>query len=251
MLDLQNISDNTFLFPVRLDTIERLENTLAATQFLVSSFETNIMVSEYSAYNNGLLERLLEKSIQYVFHEDHDLILFRTKFLNEMTHSVTTPFVAIWDTDVIVPKNQVFKAMEMLRNGVADFVYPYESYFFDTTPLLRKLYFEGMDINVLEQNTKKMKAMYSPNPVGGAFMANRQAYVYSGLENENFYGWGLEDGERYYRWLNQGYRVKRVHGPLFHLSHGRGINSTYGNPDQQLVKRKEVIRVKRNTTEFQ
>jgi predicted glycosyltransferase involved in capsule biosynthesis len=251
MDNLTDLLDVTIIFPVRLDSIERLENTLVATQFLVSSFETNLMVSEYSSFNNCLLERLLGKSIQYTFHEDHDPILFRTKFLNEMTQSVTTPFVAIWDTDVIVPKNQVFKAMEMLRNGEADFVYPYESYFFDTTPLLRKLYFEGMDIMVLEQNTKKMKAMYPPNPVGGAFMANRRAYVDAGLENENFYGWGLEDGERYYRWLNLGYKVKRVPGPLFHLSHGRGINSTYGNPDQQLVKRKEVIREKRNTFVFQ
>ena len=251
MDNLTDLMDVTILFPVRLDTIERLENTLAATQFLASAFETNIMVSEYFAYNNGLLERLLGNSIRYTFHEDHDPILYRTKFLNEMTQTVKTPIVAIWDTDAIAPKNQVLKAMEMLRNGEADFVYPYESYFFDTTPLLRKLYLERMDIDVLEQNTKKMKAMYPPNPVGGAFMANRQTYVDAGLENENFYGWGLEDGERYYRWLNLGYKVKRIPGPLFHLSHGRGINSTFHNPDQPMAKRKEIIKVRRNTVEFQ
>ena len=82
-------------------------------------------------------------------------------------------------------------------------------------------------------------------------MANRQTYVDAGLENENFYGWGLEDGERYYRWLNLGYKVKRIPGPLFHLSHGRGINSTFHNPDQPMAKRKEIIKVRRNTVEFQ
>jgi predicted glycosyltransferase involved in capsule biosynthesis len=97
----------------------------------------------------------------------------------------------------------------------------------------------------LEQNVKKMKEMYPPNPLGGAFLANLKAYKESGLENENFYGWGLEDGERYYRWENLGYKIQRVPGPLFHLSHGRGINSTFHNGDQQLLKRKEIIGIRR------
>ena len=88
--------------------------------------------------------------------------------------------------------------------------------------------------------------MYVPDPVGGVFLANLQAYVDSGLENENFYGWGLEDVERYNRWMNLGYRVKRVPGTIFHLNHGRGINSIYHNADQQIMKHKEIISVRRN-----
>lgn len=236
----------SFLILIRFDTIDRLENILSVTEFLVSHFEAPIIVLESDSFNNGLLEKLLEKNIRYSFQEDHDPILHRTKYLNQMIRSVETPFVVVWDTDVIVPVNQIIKAVELLRNEEADFVYPYEKQFRDTSPILRKLFLESGNINVLEQNSKKMKEMYLPNPVGGAFLANVKAYTESGLENEDFYGWGMEDGERYHRWENQGYKIKRVPGPLFHLSHGRGINSVFHNADQSFYKRKEVLSIQRN-----
>jgi predicted glycosyltransferase involved in capsule biosynthesis len=233
-------------FLVKLDTIDRLENVLAVTKFLISNLESEIMVLECSPFNNGVLEKLLDQTVQYKFQEDHDPILHRTKYLNQMIRSVKTPYVAVWDTDVIMPIHQIEKAIELLQNGDADFVYPYEKQFLDTSPILRKLFLETGNIDVLEQNAKKMKEMYVPNPVGGAFLANVKAYKESGLENEDFYGWGMEDGERYHRWENMGYKIKRVPGPLFHLSHGRGINSVFHNADQQFYKRKEVLSTRRN-----
>jgi predicted glycosyltransferase involved in capsule biosynthesis len=243
-----NLADVTFLVLVRLDSIDRLENILETTQFLDSNFETNIWVSEYASYNNGLLEKLLNKNIRYTFSEDYDPILYRTRFLNQMSQSVLTPYVAIWDTDVIAPVGQILISVELLRNGEADFVYPYDNYFYDTTPVLRKLYIQERNIELLEQNTKKMKEMYSPNPVGGAFLANLNTYKEAGLENESFYGWGLEDGERVSRWGNLDYKIHRVNGPLFHLSHGRGVNSVFHNDDQHFSKKKEIKKVRRNTS---
>jgi len=241
-----DLSDVTFLILVRLDSIDRLQNILEVTQFLSSNFKTNIWVSEYSPFKDSLLEKLLIKTIRYTFNEDNDPILYRTKFLNQMTLSVKSPFVAIWDTDVLAPIGQINLSVELLRKGEADFVYPYDNYFFDTTSILRKLYLKERKIDLLEQNTKKMKEMYSPNPVGGAFLANLNTYKEAGLENENFYGWGLEDGERVARWGNLNYKIHRVTGPLFHLSHGRGINSAFHNDDQHLIKTKEIKNVRRN-----
>jgi predicted glycosyltransferase involved in capsule biosynthesis len=235
----------TILMLVRLDSIDRLENVILVTEYLKTIFKASLKILECGTYYSGILEKLLDKNINYSFIEDNDPILYRTKFLNMMALEVETPFVAIWDSDVIVPLGQIIKAVELLRNDEADFVYPYESQFLDTSPVLRKLYLEERNIEVLERNIKKMKEMYSPNPLGGAFLANLKAYKEAGLENENFYGWGLEDGERFYRWESLGYKIKRVPGPLFHLSHGRGINSTFQNPDQQLFKRKEIYNILR------
>ena len=246
MGNLTNLTDLTFIILVRLDSIERLENILETTRYLSLNFETNIWVSEYSSYNNGLLKKLLNKRIRYTFNEDNDPILYRTKFLNQMTRVLEKPFVAVWDTDVIAPIGQIVKALELLRNGEADFVYPYDNYFLDTSLILRKLYLRERKIELLEQNRKKMKEMYIPNPVGGAFLANLNVYKEAGMENESFYGWGLEDGERYSRWMNRGYKIQRVTGPLFHLSHGRGINSTFHNDDQHHLKMKEFKSARRN-----
>lgn len=240
--DLRNCS---FIFLVRLDSIDRLENILVVNNFLLANFETHIRVMECAPFNNGLLERLLDSSIQYSFHEDNDPILHRTRYLNQMARAVETPYIAVWDTDVLVSGTQLQAAVEALQKGEADVVYPYDHRFLETTAIIRKLFLKENDIEVLEANQKKMKALYAPNPVGGAFIISTKKYRESGLENEEFYGWGMEDGERYYRWLNLGYRIKRMEGPLYHLSHGRGLNSVFHNSDQQFCKRKEVLKVKR------
>jgi hypothetical protein len=242
----KKFTDLTFLIPFRQDSLERLENIILVTEFLIENFKTNIKVFECAPYNNGLLEKLLDKSIQYDFLEDNDPILFRTKYINQMVREAETPFVSIWDIDAIAPINQIVKALELLRSGEADFVYPYEKQFLDTSPIFRKLYVQERKIEILEQNMKKLKEMYPPNPVGGGFLASLKAYKEVGIENENFYGWGLEDGERYYRWENLGYKVKRVAGMMFHISHTRGLNSGFHNADQVYIKNKEITRVIRS-----
>ncbi len=225
--------------------MDRLENILGLTNFIIKSIETQIFVFECALFNNGLLERLLDKSIQYTFIEDSDPILHRTYYINKMVKTATTPFIAVWDADIIISPLQVKIASEWLQSGEADIVYPYDRFALDTTSIIRRLFLENLSIIILEQNFMKMKEINAPNPVGGAFFANRMKYINSGLENEDFYGWGMEDGERFFRWKKLGYKIKRVPGPLYHLSHNRGINSVYQNADQGLFKRKETIKISR------
>lgn len=51
-----DLKDITFLILVRIDTIERMENLLASTEFLLSHFDTNVEVWEISPYNNSILK---------------------------------------------------------------------------------------------------------------------------------------------------------------------------------------------------
>lgn len=241
-----DLLDFSFIIIVRLDSISRLENTLLTIEYLNKNLKTKISLLECAPYNNQIFERLLNKVVEYSFIIDVDYILHRTKYINMMVKKVNTKYIAVWDTDVLIKIKQIEMAANLLRNGVADFVYPYDNRFLDTSTILRKLYIKQKKIEFLESNASKMKLMYQPVPVGGAFFANITAYKSSGLENEQFYGWGLEDGERYYRWENQGYKILRVPGPLFHLTHDKGINSTFHNPDQHNIKRKELLSVKRN-----
>jgi hypothetical protein len=64
-----------------------------------------------------------------------------------------------------------------------------------------------------------------------------------GWKTKNFYGWGREDGERINRWKILGYRYERVNGPLFHLTHERGINSRFHSSKQDDIKASEVLRL--------
>lgn len=248
MKKLADLSDLTILMTVQVDSVERLENLLATSQFLVDHLQTNVWVEEYAPYCNGLVESLLDKNIRYTFIADDDPIFYRTKYLNRLSRTVKTNYISVWDADVLFPIKQIIQAYELLRNGKADFVYPYNRQFLDTSPILRKLFLQGMKVEILEQAASKMKPMYLPSPIGGAFLARHRCYLNAGLENENFYGWGMEDNERYYRWKDCGYQVEFIPGPLFHLTHGRGINSRFHNPDQVFIKNKEFARVRRSVS---
>ena len=244
---IHDLKDITFLFIVRIDTIERVENLLVSTGYLLSCFNTNIDVLEVASYNNGILKTLLDEKINYSFIKDDDPILFRTKYLNFMLNSTETSYVAVWDVDVIAAKEQIIESMEFLRNDEAEFVLPYSGKCFDTSLIMRKLYLETPQLEFLEKHKQLMKAMYPPQAVGGAFLCRLDAYRDIGFENEEFYGWGVEDGDRFIRWENSKYRTKRVTGNLFHLSHPRGLNSLPHNQDQSFLKVRLLEDVGRKT----
>lgn len=229
--------DVAFLLICRFDSIDRLENALMVVDFLIRELDTNVYLGEYSSFDNGIFRKIMPKGVIYTFCQDENPIFHRTRHLNSMIREVKEQYVAIWDVDVVVPVEQIIKSIEMLRKGTA-FVYPYKRYFYDTTMEIRKNFYKNRNIDTLLQNTAFMFELYPPNPVGGAFFADRMAYIDSGLENEHFYGWGVEDGERFTRWTMQHRKVDRVDGPLFHLSHARGVNSRTGSMDTELVKQR-------------
>jgi len=238
-----NLHDVTFLIPVRIDSIIRLENLILVTEFLSDNFSTNVNVLEAAGYDNNLVKQLLPKDVKVNWVKDFDPIFHRTRYINELIHGCETDIVGIWDADVIIPKEQIVQSIELLRNRDAHFVHPYKDAFLDTSDIVRESFFKSRDVNALKFHSKKMKALYGPQPVGGAYFANRKAYFDAGLENEYFYGWGIEDGERINRWLILGYIHKRLEGNLFHLTHPRGSNSAFHSQRQILLKKNELNRI--------
>ncbi len=238
-----NLNDVTFLFRLKLDSMDRLENLLMVIEFIDKHFDTNIQVMETAPFDNHILKKLLPKHISINVIEDYDPIYHYTKYMNRMVKNCQTPIVAVWEADVIVPIEQITASVDWIRQEKADFVSPYKEKALDTTRILREIFFKTRDIDILHDNHGKMIELYSPNPVGGGFFADREAYIQAGKENEAFYGWGREDGERIIRWKILGYKYKRVSGPLFHLSHDRGINSRFHSPRQDDMKTSEVFRI--------
>ncbi|WP_192349830.1 galactosyltransferase-related protein [Algoriphagus sp. Y33] len=237
-----NLNDFTFLIPLRIDTVNRLENTLVTIEYILSNFDTQVSVLEASGRNTGLLSKLLPQEVNYVFIEDMDTVFHRTRYINQMVKLVDNDYIIVWDTDIIIPVNQLNQSVDVLRKKEADFVTPYKGKFLDTSEALRDLYIQTRDIEVLKIHQGKMKALYTPDPVGGAFLAHRQTYIASGMENEKFYGWGREDGDRVNRWNILEYKHQHVEGILYHLTHERGVNSTFHSPNQDSRKMTEIHR---------
>lgn len=226
----EDLKDTTFIVAVRLDSIARLENLILTVDCIQKSFNTNIIILEAAPYKNGLIPSLL-KDIIYLFEEDNDPVFHRTKYLNKMAKMVQTDIISLWDTDIILESKQILSSIQQLRSGDYDVAFPYNGDFYDTSDILRKHYWKHRDIEFLKQHRNKMDLLYSSDEfigaVGGAVFIKTMQYLNSGMDNEKFYGWGCEDGERYYRWIEFNYKIYRSEGCLFHLSHPRDLNGMF------------------------
>ena len=69
------LQDFTFLILIRIDSVQRLENILAVTEYLAKNFHTQIIVLEADRYNNKILQSLLNRNVRYEFIEDKDPII--------------------------------------------------------------------------------------------------------------------------------------------------------------------------------
>lgn len=212
-------------------SIVRLENLIASVGYIARNFETNIHVLHADQYDNGYIKKLLPKNVHYIFVEDFDNVFYRTMYINRMVVETGSPIIAVWDADVIVPVSQIIHSVENIRNG-DDISYPYDGHFYDTTSIIRSIYIKSKMLRHLVDNVSMMQLIYGRDMKGGAFFANRERYIYSGMENEKFYGWGPEDFERYTRWKVLNYKISRIKGNLFHLTHSRSCNSTFRSMQQ-------------------
>ena len=70
----------TITIPVRVDTVERLENIHAVLNFLFQNGFQNIRVLEAAPFCNGFVKELLAKRINYSYK------MKTTLFFNNLTH---------------------------------------------------------------------------------------------------------------------------------------------------------------------
>jgi len=240
------LRDFTFLIPIRTDSIVRIENLMIVIKYLLQYFDTNIKVLHANSYDNGIIPKLLNKRVEYVFVEDKDPVFHKTKYQNILTCMSTTSLIGTLDADIIVPIPQILNAVNCLRDGY-DIVYPYDGHVFDTTNSIRELFLLKKNYGVLTRNVNKMPLMYGVQIKGGAMFVNKEVYIRGGMENEKFYGWGDEDFERYFRWNILDYKIQCCCGSLFHLSHPRGNNSTFRSSTHLNYAKKELLLTKQSS----
>lgn len=242
-----DIKDVTFVILVRVDSIQRLENVIAVTNSICKYFNTNIVVLEVSCSKNNILNRLLNRNVVYMYIKDDDPILYRTKYYNFLVNNIGSPYIAIWDTDVVIDKDAIFCCVNSLRNHNSDISFPYNGICYNTPDLIRKIFLENKDIRFLYRNISKMNLLYDKYLVGGAVLINRDRYLYVGAENEKHYGWGNEDYDRYFRFVGLGLNVFRSDNCLFHLQHPRMTDSNYKSDFHKRISKNEIYKIKNSS----
>ena len=257
MIDLSN---TTFIIPLRIETDDRLRNVILITSFLLHHFNCKVLIKEVSGestflkYAKPVIDRLNinQKNLIYIFEEEtrEDESFHRTKVLNDMIMMSTTDIVVNYDTDIILPVDSYTKAIKLLEN--CDIVYPYRFGECGERKVTLSTNFETQDaIDNFEKNPNILEFIssgYSPEVFDNKYFYSqhmqgqgwaeygmcqffkRQVYIDGYLENEGFIAYAPEDVERHHRWSVLGYNIQRIDNYAYHLEHKRTPNSSFSNP---------------------
>jgi hypothetical protein len=242
----KNLTKATFIIPLRIESQDRMRNILTVLYFILSNFDTNIIIKEVdveSVFENDVLPPLQEAfeekldNLNHIFEKSEDPVFYRMHILNDMLSKSNTEVVINYDCDVILPIESYVNAYESILNNQSDVVYPfgngmYQKQVHATDDLVNEFLNNGFDFSVLEN-----KSNTHTSDFGWVQFFNRKVYIEGGMENENFRGSSPEDKERYFRFTTLGYKVNRINNWIYHLEHSRGQNSwpnsIQGNPYMQ------------------
>tara|TARA_B100000029_G_scaffold515246_2_gene621332 strand:- start:3578 stop:4543 length:966 start_codon:yes stop_codon:yes gene_type:complete len=231
MIDL---SDCTFIIPLKIDSPEREKNIELVLAYLTSNFITTIVVTEADEYSkfDKKIKKFENLGVYYDFIELQPGDLFhRTHYLNEMLAGVSSPITINYDADIILPLESYVSARNMIRDEYYDLVYPFEK------SSESQMNIDIPDLfpieNIIASNFTDFgnsKQGYSQTGYGCCQFFNTDSYRNGFMENESFISWGPEDYERFYRFDKLGYKIGRTGSVVVHFEHPRDGKDGRSNP---------------------
>lgn len=257
----KDLSNVTFIIPLRIDSDDRLRNIILTTSFLLSTFDCKVIIKEsdemskFSAWALPLIKSVVDTTnLTYVFEENYDEHFHRTRLLNEMILLTTTEIVVNYDSDIILPIESYIQAKQMLDSKKYDVVYPYRfGEKGERKVILDTVIEDENDLNCLLKHSiiEEFISDFNPEVLDKSFgyaqhtnglgwaeygmvqFFNTQSYKDGYMENENFIAYAPEDIERHHRWNILGYNIGRIDNHAYHLEHKRTPNSWFNNPFMQ------------------
>jgi predicted glycosyltransferase involved in capsule biosynthesis len=234
---MTDLTNSTFIIPIRIDSPDREFNFLYVLDFLTKNFQTNIIIkeSDYSQKAKVLLDTVDQRlcKINYLFEQTDDNCFHRTRLLNEMLQLVKTPVTVNYDIDVLLQPDQYIKAQYAVLNEGIDLIYPFTKGDSQRQSIIP---------NAMKQQWRQWRAGFPLDVFNEQFLApwnslcghcqffKTQSYRSGYMENEEFMSYGAEDVERMNRFKKLGYSVMWLDGLVYHIEHMRGPNSSPSNP---------------------
>jgi len=211
MISLKNV---TFLLPMCIDNHDRRVNFNLCIDYLISKFDTNILVGEQS--DDPQLD--FDDRFEYIWFDQNKRDYFhRTKIYNDLCKKCKTDIICLYDSDVFLPYLQYIEASNKIQRG-SDMVIPYDGSAYDVPRMYIDRIRSGNMQDIDIRTCRKRRA----NSIGGAIFFNKKSYINAGMENETFKSWGGEDDELLHRFTKLDYNITRTDGYLLHLVHDRG-----------------------------
>lgn len=235
-----DLSEATFIIPIRIESSDRLRNVITTTAFLLENFDTNIIIKEVDSESIFIRDVVpvlkdffdVDSHVYHIFEKNNEPLFHRQKVLNEMIAEAKTEIVVNYDCDVLLPLNSYHEAYHSILHHTHDVIYPYGQGMYQqqvkATDEIVSHFLQTGNFEYLEKHSNLHTSDY-----GWVQFFNRQVYIDGGMENENFKAYAPEDKERFYRFNTLDYNVGRISDVVYHLEHARGHNSWFSNPYMQ------------------
>ena len=130
-----DLSQATFIIPIRIESSDRLRNVITIIAFLIENFNTNIIVKEVDSKSvfqedampilDDIVENGIWENFNFIFERSHEPLFHRQKIINEMIMEAETEIIVNYDCDEILPKESYQMAYDSIVDGNFDVVYPY------------------------------------------------------------------------------------------------------------------------------
>lgn len=229
----------TFLIPFKIESEDRVRNLITILTYLLSKFDATVLIKEcdYQPKFAQIIEPALvtrfgkvPDKLQYFYEEQTQPFFHKTKILNDLLEESKTKVVCNYDVDALLPESSIFKSYEMIEKEISDFVYPYGCGVYQISVKYNQEIFENFIQSDMNLDYLNQHSFLNNSTVGWCQFASRKKYIESFMMNENFYAWGPEDCEFYYRLNFLGNKVDRINDCIYHLEHTRSNDSWFSNP---------------------
>jgi len=194
----EDLTDVTFVIPIRIISDHVIENLNTTISFLKKHFDTNFYILEADIEQRYFPVKN-QTNIKYVFIRDNSEYFHKTKWINRLINMAETPYVAVWDAGVTAHFEQIIKAVNKLRTEEAVISFPHNGRLFLCDKVSSALYKKILDIEILLCNINVMQLINAYHYTGGVFIVNREQYFKTGCENKNIIGSNIEYTQRFVR----------------------------------------------------
>lgn len=236
-----DMDDVTIIIPIRVDNSIRVANLKTIIRLYSELTNMHFIILEADKVQHIHIEENMK--ISYLFCRDENPVFHHTHYRNEMIKLAKTPIVVVWDVDILVPIEQLYRAINEVRRHLVILSYPYDGVCYCLSSDISDNFRDTLDWEMLASKKYKFQMMFGQLTVGGVFVIDREKYIQVGMENEYFVGWGPEDIERLKRLTILDFPVSRIDGCIYHLHHPRCLNSGYFDEIQCLAVKKELLRI--------
>jgi hypothetical protein len=212
-----NLTDISFLIPVKIDSEDDLENIYTVINYFTMNFKTNIFLTEVGKSPKIDISEI-PADVSYHFVKDDKPELECENYYNQMALNVATPYIALYRPDVIFSVSQIIKSVKKLRKNKRTIVVPFDGNIFKIDPLLKAMFIKLQDVNLFEENQGKLIATRCGLECSVLFF-NRQDYVGAMpyIKDIHILNWSEAESLLAIYNLN----LEDVKGKLYHLAHSQ------------------------------